>query len=47
MIQEPEPGKYVDELSSKDVQGEAGDWYEVSRYGAFTSPALGVFTLRL
>ena len=34
--------EHTEKLSSDDVQGEGGDWYEVSRYGACLSPALGV-----
>lgn len=34
--------EHTERLSSDDVQREGGDWYEVSRYGAYLSPALGV-----
>ena len=38
-----QPGEHIDSLPIDNVQGEAGDWYEVSRYGAITSPALSVY----
>ncbi|KAJ6561482.1 hypothetical protein DFH09DRAFT_1479826 [Mycena vulgaris] len=34
------PSEHATPLPSDTIQGEAGDWYEVSHYGAFLSPAL-------
>ena len=31
--------EHTNEVDAKE-QGEGGDWYEVSRYGAFTTPSL-------